>query len=100
MQDAFALGAVQFVDVAPELVVANLVGQHGTRAINGTPPVRYEAIANGLATVATRALATGASVHMPRIGAGLAGGEWRRIEEIVRQELVERGVAVFVYDLP
>jgi hypothetical protein len=38
----FALGAVQFVPVEPDLWVANLVGQHGYRQEKGIPPVRYD----------------------------------------------------------
>ena len=64
-----APGGVQFVPVAASIVVANLIGQHGiaTRA-SKTPPVRYDAIRDGLAKVAAQAHALGASVHMPRIG--------------------------------
>ena len=62
------------------------------------PPVRYEAIESGLGFVRERALADGASVHMPRIGCGLAGGDWARVESIVKATLVDAGVAVTVYD--
>ncbi len=96
----FALGEVQFVEVEAALWVANLVGQHGIRRAGGRPPVRYEAIRAGLQLVAEFARATGASVHMPRIGAGLAGGRWEEIEVIVRAELTAAGVEVTVYDLP
>jgi O-acetyl-ADP-ribose deacetylase (regulator of RNase III) len=96
----FALGAVQFVEVTPELWAANLIGQRDIRAIHGVPPVRYDAIRAGLAKVKAFALEKGASAHMPRIGAGLAGGDWDRIAGIITDELVEKGVAVTVYDLP
>ena len=94
-----ALGDVQFVAVADDLVVANLIGQHGT-ARRGTtmPPVRYDAIGKGLQTVRDRAQLVGASVHMPRIGAGLAGGDWQRIEAIVIATLIKCEVPTTVYD--
>ena len=41
-----------------------------------------------------------ASVHMPRIGAGLAGGNWSTIEKIIKDTLVAAGIEVNVYDLP
>lgn len=95
------LGEVQLVDVGDGIHVANLIGQHGVgRAPDGGPPVRYEAIREGLRKVCGRALALGASVHMPRMGAGLAGGDWGAVERIVEDELVMRGVPVTVYDLP
>lgn len=35
---------------------------------------------------------------MPRIGCGLAGGKWERIEPIILEELVAKGVEATVYD--
>lgn len=94
----FELGAVQLVQVAPELWVANLVGQRGLRAEKGRPPVRYDAIAAGLARVRAEAQRLGASVHMPRIGCGLAGGRWEEMEPVIAAELAGHGVPVTVYD--
>jgi len=37
-------------------------------------------------------------VHMPRIGCGLAGGKWEKIEPIILSELIDKGINVFVYD--
>jgi O-acetyl-ADP-ribose deacetylase (regulator of RNase III) len=96
---SFALGAVQFVPAEDDLLVANMIGQHGYRP-SSTPPVRYEAINAALATVADRALQLRASVHMPRIGCGLAGGRWELVEPLIMEELTRRGVLVTVYDLP
>ncbi|PTA67237.1 Appr-1-p processing protein [Deinococcus arcticus] len=99
----YALGEVQFVPVAPDLVVANLVGQHDIARKNRPapqPPVRYEAIRTRLARVRREAQQQGATVHMPRIGAGVAGGDWAIIEPIIEDELTRHGVHVTVYDLP
>ena len=93
----FGLGAVQVVQVDRLLWVANMVGQHGIRT-GSRRPVRYEAIDTALDTVAERAVELGASVHMPRIGCGLAGGRWQRIEPLVLARLTGRGIAVTVYD--
>ena len=98
--EAPRLGDVQFVPVVPGVTVANLIGQHGVASRHtSTPPVRYDAIRQGLQAVAERATSAGASVHMPRIGCGLAGGEWTLVEQIVESTLVRAGVPVFVYDL-
>jgi hypothetical protein len=48
--------------------------------------------------LAVRAAELGASVHMPRIGCGLAGGRWERIEPLITRRLSEHGIAVTVYD--
>ncbi|MFE2534188.1 macro domain-containing protein [Streptomyces sp. NPDC059371] len=94
----FGLGAAQFVQVEPYVWVANLVGQRGIRTGSKGVPVRYEAIDASLALLADRAVELGASVHMPRIGCGLAGGTWARVEPLVTERLVRRGLAVTVYD--
>lgn len=86
--------------VAERLWVANVIGQHDVRPRGGVPPVRYEAIREELCAVAAFAREQGASAHMPRIGAGLAGGEWQVISAIVKEELVGQGISVTVYVLP
>jgi O-acetyl-ADP-ribose deacetylase (regulator of RNase III) len=96
----FELGEVQFVEVTNEIKVANLIGQRDVRVVEGIPPVRYEAIRKGLKRVATEAIRCGASIHMPRIGCGLAGGNWEEVGRIVEEELTKKGVPVTVYDLP
>lgn len=97
----FGLGAVQLVPVGrPEaqLWVANMIGQRGIRTGNKGVPVRHEAIEQALTALAPQALELGASVHMPRIGCGLSGGRWERVEPLIRRALVLPGVRVTVYD--
>ncbi|WP_395739626.1 macro domain-containing protein [Prosthecobacter sp.] len=94
----FALGEVQFVRVSETITVANMIGQHGIRATAKLPPIRYEAVDQALSRVGDEALQTGASVHMPRIGCGLAGGAWVRIEPLILSRLSNRGIAAIVYD--
>ncbi|WP_393075483.1 macro domain-containing protein [Streptomyces sp. LN704] len=94
----FGLGAAQFVQVERHVWVANLIGQRGIRTGSKGVPVRYEAIDAALGRLADQAVALDASVHMPRIGCGLAGGAWSRVEPLITQRLVRRGIAVSVYD--
>jgi O-acetyl-ADP-ribose deacetylase (regulator of RNase III) len=94
----FGLGAVQLVQVDPHVWVANMVGQRGIRTGSKGVPVRYEAIDTALGRLADQVIELGASVHMPRIGCGLAGGTWSRIEPLITERLVKRGISVTVYD--
>jgi O-acetyl-ADP-ribose deacetylase (regulator of RNase III) len=94
----FGLGATQFVQVGPYAWVANMIGQRGTRTGSKGVPVRYEAIDTALGSLADKAAELDASVHMPRIGCGLAGGKWSRVEPLVVERLVRRGIRVTVYD--
>lgn len=40
-----------------------------------------------------------ATVHMPRIGCGLAGGTWDKIEPLINESLVKNEIETYVYDL-
>jgi O-acetyl-ADP-ribose deacetylase (regulator of RNase III) len=103
---AFELGASQFVNVEPNLHVVNMIAQtgygknnqnlHRTSEPDSTPPIRYDALEQCLTTVSAWAVEQGASVHMPRIGTGLAGGKWGDIEPILRRTLM--ALNVYVYD--
>jgi O-acetyl-ADP-ribose deacetylase (regulator of RNase III) len=96
----FALGEVIFVQVEKNIWVANMIGQRDIKPDkDGNPPVRYEAIGKALSKVAAFATEKKASVHMPRIGCGLAGGTWDKMEPVIIKELVEKDVPVTVYDL-
>lgn len=94
----FGLGAVQFVQVEPYIWVANMIGQRGMKHGSAGPPIRYEAVAECLQKIAVKAKELQASVHMPRIGCGLAGGDWARIEPLLEEHLCQQGLAVTVYD--
>jgi O-acetyl-ADP-ribose deacetylase (regulator of RNase III) len=95
----FGLGAVQVVQVETYIWVANMVAQRGMKTGSSGPPIRYEAVRACLGKLAVEAAALGASVHMPRIGCGLAGGRWEEIEPIIRDEMTSKGVEVTIYDL-
>jgi O-acetyl-ADP-ribose deacetylase (regulator of RNase III) len=96
---ALALSNVRIADVDDEISVASMICQKGY----GTavkPRIRYAALRQSLATVATFAAEHHTSVHMPRIGCGLAGGRWDVIRELIASALCANGVPVTVYDLP
>jgi len=98
-QENFALGQVQFVSADDYLWIANLIGQHKiNKDEKGNAPIRYEAILSGLEKVGKFAIENNATVHMPRIGCGLAGGTWDRIEPLIQSTLIEKNILVTVYD--
>lgn len=85
------LGHVQYVEVEPNIVVANMIAQSGF----GGAAVRLDYLKECLKKVAAVAKAAGATVHMPRIGTGFGGRRWNEIGPIV-QKCME-GVDVYVY---
>ncbi|MET3536962.1 macro domain-containing protein [Chryseobacterium limigenitum] len=95
----FNLGEIQIVQVEKDILVCNMIGQHKTITNSkGIPPIRYEAVEKCLSKLIDQALKLNASIHMPRIGCGLAGGNWEEIEPIIERTLLENDVEVYVYD--
>lgn len=97
------LGSVQIVPVEDDIVVANLIGQHGIRASEGRIPIRYEALSRGFEFLAQYILKRpelNASVHAPRIGCGLAGASWSQVEPLLDQHFTMRGIPVTIYTPP
>lgn len=95
------LGEIILMPAEKDIWVANMVAQDGI----GTDRrrIRYDALRKCLSKI-PKALAwqephVAFTVHMPRIGCGLAGGEWSVVEQIINEELVSQGVSVTVYDL-
>jgi O-acetyl-ADP-ribose deacetylase (regulator of RNase III) len=90
------LGGVQFVPVESDITVVNMIGQHGIRTENNAAPIRYDAINTALKIVNEYAIKNNFTIHCPRFGAGLAGGDWNVIEALIKSNIA---VDVTVYDL-
>jgi O-acetyl-ADP-ribose deacetylase (regulator of RNase III) len=93
------LGNVHSVSVREDLTLVSLVAQHGFGKATSGPRLRYGALFSALEKTAELARTQGATVHMPRIGTGEAGGSWNLIEGIIRETLISRGIKVTIYDL-
>jgi hypothetical protein len=99
--DARQLGAVHFAKLSQSLWVASLTAQAGYGETNsGQQRLRLTALRDALQRLASMALEHEASVHMPLIGTGQAGGSWPVVRDLVLAELVDRRVPVTVYVLP
>jgi O-acetyl-ADP-ribose deacetylase (regulator of RNase III) len=97
------LNSVSFVEVAKDVTVANMTAQHGIfspgdRDHNNQPLV-YDALYRCLLKVAQQAKEKGAELHMPKIGSGLAKGDWKIIEAIIDSACREHSVKANVYTL-
>lgn len=94
----FGLGSIQLIQAEQYIYVANMVGQKGIKTGSNGVPVRYDAIGQCLEKLVQHATDLNASVHMPRIGCGLAGGTWNKIEPLITENLARHNIAVYVYD--
>ncbi len=99
LEDRPAIRSVQYVYVEDDVAVVNMVAQRGLRSRSNPVPLDYDALDVCLWMVADLAAEQSASVHMPRIGCGLAGGKWERVEPLIKTRLCSRDIPVVVYDL-
>ena len=96
--EPFGLGGAQLVEIPKtDIAVVNMVAQHGLKVRDGVPPIRYGALETSLHKLQMMANRLKASIHMPRIGTGLAGGDWEKIEPLLDKLLGD--LPVYVYDL-
>jgi len=90
------------------IVVYNMIAQDGIvtkiNPITGAkvPPIRYASLEECLYNLANllkvQMVHHSVSIHGPRLGCGLAGGEWAKVESILQRTLIDRGFPVFIYD--
>lgn len=92
------LGDVDFVKVGDNITVANMIAQRGIKSPTNPKPIRYESLAKALQSVYKYANETGAEIHMPKIGSGLAGGDWTSIEKIINVIAKKYKTKTFVYN--
>lgn len=94
------LGDIQSIQVVSDLCIINMVAQKGIVGPNNPKPIDYKALQVCLSKAGDEVSKYNAAIHMPRIGCGLAGGEWSEVEKLIDQELLKRTIDVTVYDLP
>lgn len=94
----FRLGTSFRTDVTEELCVYQMICQHGFGP-SPKPRIRYSVLKTCLEELATLALERNATVHMPRIGSGYAGGIWEIMRQMVDEILCRRGIPVTIYNL-
>lgn len=99
--EPFGLGGVQFVEETKYsnggIIVCNMVAQK----LGGVRPLRYDALARCMMRVAEYArICKEPEVVCPLFGAGLAGGNWDFIHQLIEDTWVARELKVNVYFLP
>lgn len=66
------------------VVIANCITQNGIRNKNNPVPFSYEAFRESMEKLKDGALENNIkTIYMPKIGSGLAGGDWNQIYEII-----------------
>lgn len=91
------LGEIQVVDVGSKIIV-NCATQleYGNGAVNGKVYVNYDAVRSCMEKLLAYKKETGKSLAIPKIGAGLAGGDWQKIESIINDVFKNEEILVYI----
>ena len=83
----FSLGHIKLSKVSnlsQDITVAHLLAMNGVKAQWNPNPLDMEALKDCLESVMDVCDSCGFDLHMPKIGSGLAGGNWDEIFEIIK----------------
>jgi hypothetical protein len=104
------LGYTQFIEVfnnqnyGHKLIIANMIAQNGLKKHNNNRPLNYIALSKCMLSVSLYVKAmqiknkeyTGKwTIHCPKFGSGLAGGNWNFISDLIVDAW--KDTSVFVY---
>lgn len=84
------------VEESPNVVVHNMMAQEGT---GGVRPLRYNSLVRCLEDSASRILAVmpeNTEIIAPAFGSGLAGGNWKFIEDLIVDCWIRKGINVTI----
>jgi len=91
------LGEVLWTPLAGSLVLGHLLAERSRGLAQAE--LQLDAFASCLRHVASAAGATGAVVHAPPLGTGLACARWSDVRALLESELVQRGIPVVIHCL-
>lgn len=91
------LGTAHVFQLGEGLWFGNMYAQAGLRSKTNPKPLRYARLTFCLDFVECHGFSR---IHMPKMGCGLAGGDWSIVSEIIQDILVDSGIEVYVYELP
>jgi len=81
-----------------DLIIINIYSQYkyGRNHVDGDEnPIDYEALTLALRKI--NKIYSGKTIGLPKIGSGLAGGDWNRIKNIIEKELKHMDVVIIHY---
>lgn len=92
------LGKIQGVTVEENIIICNMIAQDGYKSNANPVPLKYSALVKCMTNLADLSNANCSSIHCPKFGSGLAGGNWQLIEELIKNIWIDNGIDVYVYE--
>lgn len=99
----FKLGNVNFVEVEPNITVANMISQVGLIGINNKRPLKYDILVDCMKLVGWYTKnhflkGEEASIYAPKFGSLRSGGNWSFIEELINDIWITNDIKVTIFE--
>lgn len=100
------LGKVDFCQAEEGIYIANMIAQNGIVSESNTKPIKYASLCQAMTAVRMRITNIikpsfpdkNVSIIAPKFGAGLAGGNWDFIAELIEEIWIDHGIDVTIYE--
>ena len=99
IKEHLGLGDCSIAYVREDITVFNMIAQAGYVSAKNPVAIRYNALEICFEKMIEYIKFHNATIHMPRIGCGLAGGSWDKVEPIIKKHFSENDIQVYIYDL-
>jgi O-acetyl-ADP-ribose deacetylase (regulator of RNase III) len=93
MDDITKLGTFSVANINNNLTILNCYTQFGIGIVDGIIPVDYIAIDKCMETISE--MYKDYEIRIPKIGCGLAGGDWNIVKEIIIYNLHDNDVILY-----
>lgn len=91
------LGDNQYIDVEKNVVVVNMIAQHGVMSWYNKQPLHYGALHECMTRLVQDFDRVPVEIHCPKFGSVLAGGDWNIIEVMIKD--IWKNIETTVYEL-
>jgi|SRR5690606_24360317 len=106
------LGETQFIGVESDkapypIIIANMCAQKGVGRGDSykigkmnyiQPPIRYDCLLECMLKVGKAAWENKLEIHAPKFGSDRAGGDWTKIEGMIKEIWENNGISVDIYE--
>ncbi len=97
MSEEIELAMIQNVSIHENLNIVNMIAQKGVISQYNPKPIDYDALDQCLEQSFALAVKEKARIQMPKIGSGLAGGDWDVISNMIENKLKKYPLELIVY---
>ena len=77
------------------IYIVNMMAQESTISATNPHPLKYDALEHCLRKVADDSELKNTRIIAPKFGAGLAGGDWNKIESLINAVFHDREITIF-----